>query len=295
MTLISLPENPFEFIGDVERRAKEELLNPPPALPMAWWDRFTEMLGGLRMHEFTVLSAATGAGKTTLTAQVVCQTLLEGAGTYICSAEIGNVMFYLAMLSAFDRKNFVRGDQWERAEIDRLIAGYGSVMRSARIVFSRNDDRIEPGVLFDEAEQAHRQHGAKLVILDNLQFLMPIVDTYKQQQTTDLAIRDLKRFVRRVPVHVILIAHPKKLGAEGGRITSEENVKGSSTIYQECDNFLALNRVDMSSSAAFNYTDRQLLFLKARRRGEIVGQSVYFEFDRSRYVEKAVKIAGGGR
>jgi twinkle protein len=262
------------------------------SIPLKWWPRFNELLGGLRMHELTVITAPTGSGKTTLTAQLVCQALLATFGSYICSAEIGNVLFMLAMLSAFDGKDLVRGDQHDPVMAAEIFERYRKIMRSSRLVFSRQDDRINPRTLVEELKRAHGEFGVRLAILDNLQFLLPTGSSDNQLSTTDQAIRDLVRFVRSTELHVILIAHPKKssMGA-GGRIESEESVKGSSSIYQECSNFIGISRLsdDLLRNPGFHPTDREMKFFKIRRRGANVGKSAYFEFNAGRYAEKLVE------
>lgn len=278
-----------ELIGDVEKNVIEELTNPPASMPLRWWPRFNALFGGLRLHELTVLSAPTGSGKTTFTANLVCQTLEESRGSYICSAEIGNTMFLLAMYSAFEKRGLGRGDRLDSKEVEALVRKYRPVMRGAHLVFSKYDDRIEPRQLIAEIERAHRDFGIKFVILDNLQFFMPIVSSTNQLAVTDGAIRDFTRFIRKTPVHCVLIAHPKK--TPDNRIQDEGSVKGSSTIYQECSNFIGLNRLSENTlnQPGFTKNDRMLTIFKLRRRGENVGEHVFFEYHGGRYIEKELQ------
>lgn len=283
-------QNRFEFFDTLRTRIHEELTNPPKGVSLPWWPRFNELMGGLRPHELTVLTAPTGAGKTTITANFACQSLIEAQGIYVCSAEIGNVMFGLAMYGAFDKKDWIAGDKWSIDEVRALQARWEHVMRAAPLVFSRNDDRIEPRELIAEVTEAHDNFGCKLVILDNLQFFMPIGAPGQQLAMTDEAIRDFVRFIRRTDVHVILIAHPRKSQGGTGQIASEESVKGSSSIFQECSNFIGFNRLspEQLQLPGFTRYDRELKFFKIRRRGRNVGKSVFFEYDGGRYVEKNV-------
>ncbi len=283
--------NPFEFIDDIEPRAKEELINPPKGITLSWWQEFNELFGGLRLHELTIQTASTGSGKTTFAANIICQGLLAGIGSYICSAEIGNVMFVLAMYSAFERKDYVLGDRFDKNIVNDLILRYQPILRSNRLVFSRNDDRINPKTLIEEIEKAQKDFGIKLVILDNLQFFTLIENFKNERQVMDETIRDFTRFVRKTPVHCFLIVHPRKGG--GGHIVSEEDFKGSSTIYQEASNAIALNKLTndfLKQNPTFSCSDRELIIFKNRRRGRNAGKSVYFGFEEGRYTEKRCEV-----
>lgn len=283
-------DSPFEFIDEVEERVFEGLTNPPKGVPLVWWPKFTELTSGFMPHEFSVLCAPTGSGKTTLCAQLVCQALLASEGSYICSAEIGNEAFLRSMLSAFEGRDYVSKKKHDEADISKLLRQYRSVLRSAHLIFSRNDDRIEVDQLIREIEIAHRDFRCKLAILDNLQFFLPLTEGQNTLTTTDLAIREFKRFIRRTPVHVMLIAHPKK--TEGDIVTDHQQVKGSSTIFQECDRFYVLNRIHpdvLDENPSFRPTDRELKLCKLRFDGMNQGKKIYFEFDGGRYREKNVE------
>lgn len=274
----------FMLLPEVERLAYEALVNPPQGIPLPWWKRFSELIGGLRMNEFSVITAQTGAGKTTLLANLVCQALIQAIGVYVCSAEIGNAMFLIAMYSALEQKRLGGGEKLDAAYVSRMQEVHAQNLRSGRLLFSKHDDRIAPEVLMKELEDA-AEFGAKLFILDNLQFFTPIVDSTRAMAAADTVTREFARLVRRKAIHCILIAHPKK-----GELVSEDSIKGSSTLGQEADNIILMHRLsdEEMSTNSFMPTDRKIEFRKIRRRGWNYGKCIYFTYDGGTYMEKNV-------
>jgi RecA-family ATPase len=278
----------FLFIDDVEKMAEHELHSPPEGISLPWWRKFSERVGGLRLGEFSVITAATGAGKTTILANLVAQAVQTGHGVYVCSAEIGAPRFLIAMWSALEKKSLGDGTKYSREYAAEVREKYATLLRTGRLIFSRHDDRIAPKALIEETEEAITKLRAKFLILDNLQFFMPIVSGNQQIAETDKVVREFARQVRRRPVHTLLIAHPRK-----GEVASEDSIKGSNTLGQEADNIFLLHRLTKQeiddSANQLSKLDRRLECRKMRRRGWIAGESFHFRFNGGRYDELLVR------
>src|SRR5690606_528147 len=82
--------------------ALEYLVSPPSGVAFPWWPKFNALLGGLRMHEMTLLCAPTGAGKTQLLANIACQMWLQKVGTFVAPVETGDVDFLVRMFSVLE-------------------------------------------------------------------------------------------------------------------------------------------------------------------------------------------------
>ncbi len=101
----------------------------------------------------------------------------------------------------------------------------------------------------------------------------------------DRAVHDFVIMSQRIPIHTILVMHPRK--TEGGRIESEFDIKGSSTAVQEADNVILFNRptkADVDASI-HSWSEREMIFKKLRKRGRNVNKPIWMDFVDNRYCE----------
>ena len=113
-------------------------------------------------------------------------------------------------------------------------------------------------------------HGSKIAIIDNLNFFLEVTSQQNAVIEMDRVIHELIIFCKQVPIHVIMVMHPKK--TDGGRVESEFDIKGSSTAVQEAHNVLLWNRPhpDLIKMGRASEGDRELKLAKMRRRGRYV-------------------------
>jgi hypothetical protein len=92
-------------------------------------------------------------------------------------------------------------------------------------------------------------------------------------------------FVKKYPIHIILICHPRK--TEGGRVESEFDIKGSATAVQECANVILFNRPKKEDVDGITRTwsQRELVFKKIRKRGMYVNKPIWLDYANGRYTE----------
>jgi twinkle protein len=290
--MIALPPNPYLFVEDLEDWVHKELTDPPRGIQFPDWPEFTRLTGGLRMNELTLLTSGTGTGKTTFLANLATQACLMSIPSYVASVEIGAGAFLLSMLSVVSKRDLNTGDPVAVEEVEQIKQKYMPLLRTARIVFSKHDNRVDPETLCQEIETAHKRYGVKFVILDNLQYFSRLVEAERERLEQDRVIRHFVNLVRNHSMHVFLIVHCRKGNGDNQRIESLSEIKGSKTLSDEANNVLALNKPSTEDIKADKArpTDRELLILKMRRRGKSVGRHTSFYFDNGKYQE--VRRAG---
>lgn len=279
----------FLTYDEVAKSAVERLHNPPEGIQLPWWDKFNELVGGLLMHELTIVTAPTGAGKTTFLANLVCQAVQRQLSSYVISAEVGNESFMLQMWSAMEQKHLNTGERFSREFAESVRKKWDPIFKQSRILFSQHDDFTEPGVIADEIEEAHRRFNCKLAILDNLNFLTRQGGSSSEMAEQDENVRRWIRLAKRLPVHLFVIAHPKK--TQSGRVENEYDIKGSSTLVQEASNVISVNRLSdetLKDNDEHDPTDRQMKFHKLRLRGWNTGKSIVFSYHEGRYKERVL-------
>ena len=282
------PKLKFLFVPDLLARLKQEVLTPPIGVRLLSWERFNNLTGGLRMHELSLMTSDTGTGKTTFLANLAVQAVLQGFGVYIASVEIGPVAFLLAMISVLAQKDFNTGEAfptstWEQIEREWLPL----LMKSGRVVFANHDSRVQASILTAEMAEAHEKFGSKFAILDNFQFFSMMTRAEDALMEQDRTIREFVQHSRKVPMHQFLIVHCRKTQNDNGRVEQLADLKGSKTLCDEAANVFALNRArtEMIQKGSARRSDRELLFLKLRRRGKNVGKNVIFAYDEGMYAE----------
>jgi twinkle protein len=257
-------------MSEVYFQAQEELLSPAPSTPFRRFPKLQTMTGGLRPYEFTILCGATGTGKTTLCANWSLDFLNQGVPQFIASVETGHTDYAKRMISAEAGYDWNTGDV---VHIDALRVFNEQHLEKFNVGnawLSLHDNRAPVEDLMAELAYMVEVHGAKIAIIDNLNFFLEVTRAADSIVEMDRVIHELIIFCKRFPIHIVMVMHPKK--TDGGRVESEFDIKGSSTAVQESHNVFLFNRAhpDLVASGVAADGDRELMIAKMRRRGKFV-------------------------
>lgn len=275
----------YRHLSEVWVDTAVELLDPPKGLPLSWWPRFTELTGGLRPGEFTLLCAPTGAGKTQLLANIAAQLFLAGEAQFVAPVETGDVDFVARMLSTIERRDLNTGDPVPEAVLRGISERWSAKLSTSPLYLGTYQDRVDLDEMLAMLSYMKTTYGVKLALLDNLNFFLKVTSAQMERAEMDEAIHRLVIHARDIGMHVILIVHPRK--TDGGRVESEFDIKGSSTAVQEAWNVCLYNRPrpEDVESGRRHFTDRELVFRKLRKRGVGVGVPLWFAFEGGRLKE----------
>lgn len=265
----------------------EDCINPVPGIPLTWWAKTNAFAGGLRPHELTVLCAPTGAGKTELLASLAAQVALQDIPIFAAPVETGSLDFAKRLIGQLTHTDINSGDPVPIEAMERLTAQVlPFVKRSGQKVFiSTYDNRVDVGEMVNLLEWHASTNGVKVAILDNLNFFLNVTRAQNALIEMDIAVHEFVMAVKRIPIHVILVMHPRK--TDGGRVESEFDIKGSSTAVQEAANIMLFNRpkTEDVESGKRHWFDREMVFKKIRKRGRHVNKPVWFTFEGNQYQE----------
>lgn len=278
-------QNQITNLRDIFHQTIDQLARPFPAIPLNDWPFWTKMVGGFRMKEFSILCGPTGKGKTTLLANMSKQLAQQRVKHFVMSIETGPVSYCNQFLSALEGRDLNTGEAIPTAELAKISANHLELISNGDIEFSVYETRVEVEQLKADIRYAVEMLSCKIVFIDNLNFLLRVTRGGDQLMEMDRVIHELIEFVKSIDAHIVMVMHPKK--TEGGRVTSEFDIKGSSTSVQEAQNVFLFNpptpgQIEKNHRGP---TDREIFIAKMRRRGKYVGRTILFKCKDSCYSE----------
>lgn len=235
-----------------------------------------KIMGSFRPHEFTILCGATGVGKTTLLANWSAEFLKQQIPHFVASVETGPLDYIARVMSSIDGYDYNTGEVVDLEKIKQFHTKYSHILCTEKSMLSLREDRFSVDTLIEETNALHEQHGIQVAMFDNLNFFLEVTSSKDAIVEMDRVIHNLIIWVKQVPIHVIMVMHPKK--TENGRVESEFDIKGSSTAVQEAQNVLLFNKPhpDLIKNG-HTLMDREIKFAKLRRRGRFAGKRIIFK------------------
>jgi energy-coupling factor transporter ATP-binding protein EcfA2 len=262
---------------DVLMRAVDEILSPPKGVHLEGWHTFNKFTGGLRPKEFSIFCGPTGAGKSLWLSSMVARLIQQDQKVFVAPVEIGEIAFMKMVLSAFGKFDFVSGEDptiESKSALRYALMNFKEKIEQ-NLVITNYDGRVDVDEMLGVLEMANDIHDADVAVLDNLNFFLKPTSANNQTLEMDETIHKFVQFVKKCPMHVWLVMHPRK--TEGGKIVSEFDIKGSSTAVQEATNILFMNRLskDEIDDLGLSEFDREFVFKKNRKRGNCVNKKFY--------------------
>jgi archaellum biogenesis ATPase FlaH len=260
--LTSLPD----LFDEIQRNPKRETLN------LAQWSQFDFALGGLRMNEFTILCGPSGYGKTTFLANLAMNFIAQRINTFIASVEIGKAEMLKKMVSSLANVSFSK-----LAETGIPQTMKQNFFYSHDHLFTNYESRVNHRHLLYDLYFAHINHGTKIAIIDNMNYILDPSGDKDQIAKMDKVIHEWVVAVKHLPIHVFMVMHPRK--TDDGRVDNMYDIKGSSTAIQEAQNVLLFNALADSSTEPFQVRRelcRELSIAKCRYNGKSRGAKIIY-------------------
>ena len=267
---------------EIFQQASQEIVNPPEGVMIPQWPIFSQYTGGLRMNEFTIFCGATGSGKTQFLANLLVHLTSQGVKCFAAPVETGPTDLARRMISVVCGRDVNTGDPMPISSFGASLQKNVPMMEN--MVFSTHDNRVDIQEMIQMLKFMNEKQGVKVAVLDNLNFFLKPTSAADALVEMDTAVHEFVMLAKKIPIHIFLVMHPRK--TDGGKITSEFDIKGSSTAVQEASNILLMNRLSEDQlDGELNAFCREFVFKKIRKRGFYVNDRFFMKYQGGAYIE----------
>ncbi len=200
------------------------------------WDNVDEVLGGIRYGELTVVSADTGAGKTTFCINLLCNIHKnDPQGFWINSWEMdsGIIIRKVANVTFQDNLKY-------QAFTSQQIAKFEKWMDTNN-VFINPEVRADIESLRKQLQLASKIHGVKYILLDHLDYIRSNSKSLPRHEQLEEIVLAIHEMSIEFKVHIFLICHPKQRSSKDP--LTMDDIKGSAAIKQYADNIIMLQKM----------------------------------------------------
>ncbi|UJR09003.1 hypothetical protein I4U23_013253 [Adineta vaga] len=236
------------------------------------WQRFpmlTQILKGHRAGELTVLTGATGCGKTTFLSEYSLDLCIQGVSTLFGSFEIQTHRLAKVMLTQYSGLNLTKNLH--------VFDKFADQFARLPMFFMTFHGQESIDKVINTMGNAVAIHNIQHVIIDNLQFMMGMDysngDRFFKQDTL---IHRFRKFATNNKCHVTVVIHPRKEGDE--EELSVSSIFGSAKASQESDNLLIIQQRKLPTAAGGNI--KYLQVVKNRFDGQLGRFALRFEKER---------------
>lgn len=208
-----------------------------------------ETIGGLAEGAITVFTGRAGSGKSTLTGQLLLNAIEQGYSVCAYSGELTKERFldWINLQAAGSdyiglKYDAVRGMRVPC--ISPMVQQRLSEYYRDRFYLYDNTELFESNqsdAILKVFVTAARRYGCKVFLADNL--MTALSDSDEETKAQGKFANALKRFANQYHVHVILVAHPRKV--KTGEALGQDDIGGSSATVRLADSAIVVEQPNL--------------------------------------------------
>lgn len=245
-----------------------------------WW-KFTELFGGFRPGEITLITAHTGMGKTAFAINTALYLVESGKKVLYLSLEDGplKIMHRIAKMIIGKKPENPLSEENKKS----LISGMDHF--GDKLTFLSSEETPTAEKISEFIVMMYVMQKIDFVVLDHLDCVLPgDSNKYSEATAQRFMMRDLHHLVGVLGISMLAIQHPQKLSDRGGSkekhrgdywITSDE-IKGSAGFIQFSDNVFIFRR---PSTMPQNYTQMKFDKIRSADYSASLGKKMNFSMD----------------
>ena len=200
----------------------------------------------MRTKEFTVVTGVPGSGKSEFVSNLAANMyLLHDWGLAICSPEsLPLARYYSMIIEKLEKLPFNKGPH-ERISEERVNYWIDRLEGKLDLLFL-DDDNMTMDNMLELIKISIYRHGIKLAIIDPFNELdVKSHPEMSETQYIDQCLTKSRRFARLHDIHLIIVAHPKKLNRDSDgkyHIPDLYSISGSAAWRNKSDNGIVVSR-----------------------------------------------------
>jgi len=197
---------------------------------------------GLNKGETSLVSGSSGGGKSTIVNQICLNAVDAGFKASIWSGELtANRMKHWIHLQAAGKQHsspsaFADNSFYVKASVGAKIDEW----LKDRLYIYNNDYGNKFSQLLLDLEEHVKESSIDLVVLDNLMAMDILMLEGNSNQQQSKMIIELTNLAKRLQIHLILIAHPRKVVS----FLRKNDISGSADLANAVDNVFIVHRVN---------------------------------------------------
>jgi replicative DNA helicase len=239
-----------EALDDIEAERRGDL---PPGLECACIPDLTDVIGGMRAGEVTVIAGRPGMGKTALGLSIALGVAEKGHGVAFISREMSRGELAKRMLAdrIFDHGNCptfddVKAGKFTQDDYRKIAAAQAWADKAAFEVVDKGGAKI--GQIIMALRRLKRRMAAKgqmleLAVIDYLQLVEPDKKTESRVQDVGYVSRKVKQAAKDLGIHIILLAQlSRAVEQREDKHPVLSDLRDSGEIEQDADNVVFVYR-----------------------------------------------------
>lgn len=244
------------------------------------WPSLNRCMGGMEDGDLVIIQAAQKCGKTTMALNWVDYLVTQfGVNCFVECLEMSQARLARKWASFVTKTDDTPGrSELTAAKIREAITI--SRDRPNEILFGYTTLKREEDA-FERIRKAVRRYGVKVVVFDNLQFLVDVTLTKSQAGNRVSYMSQLtkkfKSLAMELKIVILLIAQTKRLDED--TVATSNSLEGSSAPANDCDTMLVMNR----SKEANVRKKSELSMMGNMQTSENYAPELYIKTDLSRF------------